>query len=81
MLREAGHLKTVYDPLFYDDPSALTQSYDFITCSEVAEHLRGMRRNGPKEIVLVDAAGRETGTTFALPYHDAPRFLALLGSQ
>lgn len=29
---------TVYDPLFFDEPRALTQSYDFITCSEVAEH-------------------------------------------
>jgi 2-polyprenyl-3-methyl-5-hydroxy-6-metoxy-1,4-benzoquinol methylase len=27
-----------YDPYFADDPTALTQSYDFITCSETAEH-------------------------------------------
>lgn len=38
MLVEAGHAMTVYDPLFYSDPAALSKRYDFITCSEVAEH-------------------------------------------
>ncbi|MDT8428194.1 MAG: class I SAM-dependent methyltransferase [Pseudomonadales bacterium] len=38
MLREAGHTMAVYDPLFYDDRSVLTGPYDFITCTEVAEH-------------------------------------------
>jgi ribosomal protein L37AE/L43A len=38
MLREAGHGMTLYDPLFFNDPLALTGRYDFITCTEVAEH-------------------------------------------
>jgi hypothetical protein len=38
MLREAGHAVAVYDPLFFDDPTVLTGTYDFITCTEVAEH-------------------------------------------
>lgn len=38
MLSEAGHEMALYDPLFRNDLAALTQRYDFITCSEVAEH-------------------------------------------
>lgn len=38
MLREAGHQMTIYDPLFFDDRAALERHYDFITCTEVAEH-------------------------------------------
>lgn len=38
MLREAGHAVALYDPLFFDDPRVLSQSYDFVCCSEVAEH-------------------------------------------
>ena len=38
MLREAGHAMALYDPFFHDDPAALDQTYDFITCTEVAEH-------------------------------------------
>lgn len=38
MLRDAGHDVAVYDPLFFDDPRVLTGRYDFVTCSEVAEH-------------------------------------------
>jgi SAM-dependent methyltransferase len=38
MLAEAGHEMTLYDPLFVPEPAALERTYDFITCSEVAEH-------------------------------------------
>jgi 2-polyprenyl-3-methyl-5-hydroxy-6-metoxy-1,4-benzoquinol methylase len=38
MLREAGHEVALYDPFFHPDPAALSQSYDFITCTETAEH-------------------------------------------
>lgn len=38
MLREAGHAVALYDPFFAPDPAPLTASYDFVTCSEVAEH-------------------------------------------
>ncbi|QHE87753.1 class I SAM-dependent methyltransferase [Hydrogenophaga sp. BPS33] len=38
MLREAGHSVALFDPFFHPDPSVLAASYDFITCTEVAEH-------------------------------------------
>lgn len=38
MLREAGHLMEIYDPFFAPDPAPLERVYDFVTCSEVAEH-------------------------------------------
>ncbi|MFC6488032.1 class I SAM-dependent methyltransferase [Nitratireductor sp. GCM10026969] len=38
MLRERGHEMRLYDPFFAPDPSALAVTYDFIVCSEVAEH-------------------------------------------
>ena len=38
MLREAGHEVALYDPFFRPGPAALGQQYDFVTCTEVAEH-------------------------------------------
>jgi SAM-dependent methyltransferase len=38
MLREAGHQVALYDPFFRPDPAALRRRYDFITCTETAEH-------------------------------------------
>lgn len=38
MLREAGHRIALYDPDFRPDPSTLNDRYDFVTCTEVAEH-------------------------------------------
>lgn len=38
MLREAGHVVALYDPFFHADEAALRRTYDFITCSETAEH-------------------------------------------
>ncbi len=38
VLREAGHDMALYDPYFHSDPESLAQKYDFITCSETAEH-------------------------------------------
>lgn len=38
MLSEEGHAMAVFDPFFANDPRALTTTYDFITCTEVAEH-------------------------------------------
>lgn len=39
MLREAGFPTTNYDPFYVPDETALAQTYDFITATEVAEHL------------------------------------------
>ena len=38
MLREAGHAVSLYDPFFAPDPAALMARYDFVTCTETAEH-------------------------------------------
>jgi len=39
MLQEAGHRVALYDRFYADDPSVFEQQYDFITASEVVEHL------------------------------------------
>jgi SAM-dependent methyltransferase len=39
LLRETGHTVALYDPFFHPDPIALQTTYDFITCTEVIEHL------------------------------------------
>lgn len=38
LLRDAGHSVALYDPFFYPNPQPLSETYDFITCTEVAEH-------------------------------------------
>lgn len=38
MLREAGHRMALYDPFFYPDPAPLKHVYEFVTCTETAEH-------------------------------------------
>lgn len=38
MLREAGHEVALYDPFFAPDRSVITRTYDFVTCTETAEH-------------------------------------------
>lgn len=39
MFQEAGYLVALYDPFYAPDDSVLSAPYDFITLSEVAEHL------------------------------------------
>jgi SAM-dependent methyltransferase len=39
MFTEAGFDMALYDPFFHPDPTALRARYDFITCTEVVEHL------------------------------------------
>ncbi|MFA5495920.1 MAG: class I SAM-dependent methyltransferase [Porticoccaceae bacterium] len=39
MLEERGHSVALYDAYYRQDPGALDASYDFITATEVAEHL------------------------------------------
>ena len=40
MFREEGHSMTIYDLFYAQDPSVLEHTYDFITLTEVVEHLR-----------------------------------------
>lgn len=39
MLKAAGMQVELYDPLFYPGASVLNKKYDFVTCTEVVEHL------------------------------------------
>ncbi len=39
LFAEHSILVETYDPFFKDDPSLLQRSYDFVTCTEVFEHL------------------------------------------
>lgn len=39
MLEKAGLSVALYDPLYYPDRSVFETTYDFITCTEVVEHL------------------------------------------
>ncbi|MCA1798283.1 MAG: class I SAM-dependent methyltransferase [Xanthomonadaceae bacterium] len=43
MLAEAGHPTAIYDPYFAPARAALDRDYDFITCTEVVEHLHDPR--------------------------------------
>jgi hypothetical protein len=38
MIAEAGHTMSIYDPFFAPNKSVLETTYDFITCTETAEH-------------------------------------------
>lgn len=38
MLEERGFPTEIYDPFFAPDPAPLRRRYDFVTCSETAEH-------------------------------------------
>jgi SAM-dependent methyltransferase len=43
MLEEAGHRVVLYDTFFFPEPESLSQPLDFITATEVVEHLHGPR--------------------------------------
>ena len=38
MMREDGYEVSIYDPFFQSDETVLNSAYDFITCTETAEH-------------------------------------------
>ena len=40
IFEEAGHQMSVYDPFYAPNPKVLSRQYDFITATEVVEHLR-----------------------------------------
>lgn len=44
MFEEAGHSMKIYDPFYSPDTKPLQEQYDFITASEVVEHLHHPRR-------------------------------------
>ncbi|GAB4152050.1 MAG: class I SAM-dependent methyltransferase [Sphingomonadales bacterium] len=57
MLREAGHAMALYDPFFQPDPAALERCYDFITCTETAEHFHRPAAEFQRLMALVRPGG------------------------
>ncbi|TFH05663.1 MAG: class I SAM-dependent methyltransferase [Spirochaetales bacterium] len=43
VFEELGHAMAIYDPFFAPDRSVLDRTYDFVTATEVAEHLKDIR--------------------------------------
>lgn len=46
MLKETGYQMDVYDPYYFSDESVFDKKYDFITATEVIEHI-----NSPNEVL------------------------------
>ena len=45
MFEQAGYPMSIHDPFYTNNPSALEKTYDFITASEVVEHLHFPRQD------------------------------------
>lgn len=57
LLRGAGHSVALYDPFFAPDPEPLTKRYDFVTCTETAEHFHDPRAEFARLRDLVHPGG------------------------
>lgn len=57
MLREAGHEVALHDPFFAPDQSSLAGTYDFVACTEVAEHFHNPARDFTRLRGLVRPGG------------------------
>ena len=57
MLNERGFPCSLYDPLYAPDNTALNQQYDFVTCTEVVEHLHRPAREWAQFARLVKPGG------------------------
>ncbi len=57
MLREAGHTVNLFDPYYANEPEHLHPGYDFITCTEVIEHLRQPRRELDNLLAILKPGG------------------------
>lgn len=57
MLQERGFDMAVYDPFFSPDPRVLDGRYDFVTCTEVAEHFFSPRREFTRFTQLLRPGG------------------------
>lgn len=57
MLRESGHRVALYDPFFQPDPAPLEQVYDFVTCTETAEHFHRPADEFDRFVTLIRPGG------------------------
>lgn len=81
MLAEAGFACEAYDPLFFPREELLETTYDFVTCTEVAEHFV----NPKKDFARLFALANETLAVMSQPppadfanwwYHRDPTHVA-----
>jgi len=56
-MQESGHQVQVYDPYYFPDPSYLKQQYDFVTTTEVLEHLNTPKNSIELLISLIKPGG------------------------
>ena len=57
MLSEAGHAMHLYDPFFSPDSAVLDQQFDFVTCTEVAEHFHQPHAEFTRLVALLKPSG------------------------
>ncbi|MGJ7462505.1 methyltransferase domain-containing protein [Halomonas sp. MA07-2] len=57
MFEEAGHPMAIYDPFYAPDESVLKREYDFITATEVVEHLFQPGRELARLVALLRLGG------------------------
>jgi len=57
MLAGAGHVMHLYDPFFFPDSAVLDQQFDFVTCTEVAEHFHQPHSEFTRLVALVKPGG------------------------
>lgn len=58
MIEEDGYSAALYDPLFHPDETVLAHTYDFITCTETAEHFATPRADFLRLHRLLAPGGR-----------------------
>ncbi len=73
ILQEAGHRVQLYDPFFFPRQETLKKSFDFIVCTETAEHFHFPREEF-KRLNLMLRPGGWLGimTTFLVDRKDFP---------
>lgn len=57
MLKERGFSMNLYDPFYFNNPQVLKGNYDFITCTEVFEHMKYPGEELPKLLTLLKPKG------------------------
>ena len=57
ILRQHGHNMTLYDPFFFPAKKSLKKTYDFIVCSEAAEHFHQPAKEFKKFNTLLNENG------------------------
>jgi hypothetical protein len=57
MLEERGYSVALYDPFFAPDRTVLARTYDFVVCTEAAEHFRRPREEFERLASLLKSGG------------------------